>query len=55
MLQASRVGRGGRGDIPQALDGTPLLGLVHGLDGRDQALAEAVGKEVVEVVVKSWN
>src|SRR5712671_2282458 len=39
----------GDGDVPEGFDGAALLGLVNGLQGRDQGLAEPLRQELVEI------
>ena len=51
MLYASSVRCNRRGYVPVGLDRAPFLGLVHGLDGRNQTLAEALCEEIIQRVV----
>src|SRR3981189_123851 len=39
----------GDGDVPEGLDRPALLGLVNGLEGRDQGFAEPLRQELVEI------
>src|SRR5712672_3986162 len=49
VRQRAGMRGGGDGDVPEGFNRTTLLGLVNGLQGRDQGFAEPLRQELVEV------
>src|SRR6266478_1712922 len=49
VRQRAGMRGGGDGDVPKGFDGAALLGLVDGLEGRDQGFAEPLREELVEI------
>ena len=49
VRQRAGMRGGGYGDVPEGFDGAALLGLVNGLQGRDQGFAKPLRQELVEI------